>query len=72
MDHPAAIIAAIVGGAFTLAIIATLVSKQANTGSVLTSAGQGLGSIITAAVSPLGTGSQIGTALPQVPTSNVN
>lgn len=36
-----------------VAIIAVLVSKNANTGSVLTSAGTSFSSIITAAVAPV-------------------
>jgi PRD1 phage membrane DNA delivery len=46
-----------------LAIIAVLVSKQADTGNVIDKAGSAFGSVIKAAVSPLsGTGS-----LPQLP-----
>jgi hypothetical protein len=52
------------GSIVLLAIIATLVSKQAQTGSVLTSAGSSLASILAAATSPVtgSSGSQFGTA----------
>lgn len=40
-----------------LTIIAVLVSKQAQTGSVITSAGTAFATDLKAAVSPLGTGS---------------
>lgn len=43
------VLTAVVG----LAIIATLVSKQANTGTVLTSAGTAFSGILKAAVSPV-------------------
>jgi PRD1 phage membrane DNA delivery len=46
-----------------LAIIAVIVSKQADTGNVITQAGSAFGSVIKAAVSPLGSGS----GLPQLP-----
>ena len=57
---PGAIIAATLGGVFTVAIIALIVSKNAQTGSVLTSGGSALAAVINAAVSPVsgnGTGS---------------
>lgn len=44
-----AVLAAIIG----LAIIAVIVSKNAQTGTVLTSGGTALASVITAAVSPV-------------------
>jgi membrane DNA delivery protein len=47
-----------------LAIIATLVSKQAQTGSVLTQAGSAFSGILKAATSPVSSG---GTGLPQLP-----
>lgn len=57
---PGAIIAATLGGVFTVAIIALIVSKNAQTGTVLTSGGSALAAVINAAVSPVagnGTGS---------------
>lgn len=44
---------AIVGGAFSLAIISVLVSKNAQTGTVATDTGSAVASIIKAAVSPV-------------------
>lgn len=53
---------AAVGGVIALAIVAVIVSKQAQTPSVITSAGQALAGVIGAAVSPLGnsTGNMFG------------
>jgi len=51
-------ILAIVGGVIGLAIVSVLVSKQAQTPTVLSSAGGALSGVIAAAVSPVtGTGS---------------
>lgn len=47
------IVLSITAGVIGLAIIAVLVSKNAQTGSVLTSAGSALSSVIGAAVSPV-------------------
>jgi hypothetical protein len=44
---------AIVGGVISLAIISVLVSRQAQTPQVLESAGGALGTVISAAVSPV-------------------
>lgn len=44
---------AIIGGIIGLAVVAVIVSKQANTSGVLTSAGSALSSIINAAVGPV-------------------
>ena len=51
--HPAAMISLIVGGAFALAWVAVIVSKQANTTGVIQSAASGLGTIIGAATAPV-------------------
>jgi hypothetical protein len=51
---------AIVAGIIGLAIVAVVVSKNAQTSSVLTSGGTALSSIITAAVSPVATGNTFG------------
>jgi hypothetical protein len=52
-------IAAIVAGILGVAIVAVLVSKNSQTGSVLTSGGTALSSVIQAAVAPVsGTGNQ--------------
>jgi hypothetical protein len=51
--HPAVLITTVLGGLFTLAIIATVFSKNAQTGAVFTSAGTALSGLITAAVSPV-------------------
>jgi hypothetical protein len=46
-------IVSIIAGIIGLAIVAVIVSKNAQTGTVLTSGGTALSSIITAAVSPV-------------------
>jgi len=46
-------IAGIIAGLIGVAIVAVLVSKNAQTGSVFTSAGQALSGVITAAVAPV-------------------
>ncbi len=51
---------AVIGGLVTLAIIAVVVSRNAQTPTVLTSGGTALASIISAAVSPV-TGSRSNT-----------
>jgi len=52
---------AIVGGVITLAIVSVLVSRNAQTGSVISSAGGALSSVIGAAVAPVsGTGGILG------------
>jgi FtsH-binding integral membrane protein len=53
---------AIVAGIIGLAIVAVVVSKNAQTGTVLTSGGSALASIITAAVSPVATSNTFGSA----------
>jgi hypothetical protein len=55
-DKLVADIATIATGIIGLTIIAVLVSKQAQTGSVITSAGTAFADDLKAAVSPLGTG----------------
>lgn len=59
--HPATIVSLVVASAFGLAIMATILSKQANTAPVLQASFGGLGGLIQAAVSPIAgnTGSQI-------------
>jgi membrane DNA delivery protein len=57
MDKAGEALIAIVTAAFTVAIVAVLVSQRANTSGVLTGFGQALSGIINAAVSPLGGGS---------------
>lgn len=44
---------AVVGGVITLAMIAVVVSKNANTSAVFTGGGQALSSVIAAAVAPV-------------------
>ena len=56
-------VVAIVAGIIGLAIVAVVVSKNANTGTVLTSGGTALSSIITAAVSPVATTNTFGSAV---------
>jgi hypothetical protein len=58
--HPAVIVTSVVGGAFFLALVAVVLSTKANTSGVISSATQGLSSIIGAAVSPI-TGGTSGT-----------
>jgi hypothetical protein len=61
-----------VAAAFGLAIVAVLVSKNAQTGTVLTSGGTALSSIIQAAVSPVtggGSTSFLGTGIGNALTS---
>jgi len=60
--HPAVMITTILAGAFTLAMVAVVFSKQAQTGTVLTQAGTALSSVIQAAVSPV-SGTAIGNSL---------
>lgn len=68
MDKAAEVLLALITGAFGLAIIAVILSKNAQTGSVLTSFGTALSGIINAAVSPInGSGSGSGLSLPNVP-----
>jgi PRD1 phage membrane DNA delivery len=52
----------ILGGIFTLAMVAVIVSQKANTPAVFTGAGTALSSVINAAVSPLGSGSPLSTS----------
>lgn len=47
---------AVLGGIFTLAMVAVLVSQKAQTSGVITGAGTALTSVINAAVSPLSSG----------------
>jgi len=47
----------VVGGVITLAMIAVVVSKNANTPAVFTGAGSALASVIAAAVAPVSSGS---------------
>lgn len=51
--HPAVMITTILGGIFTLAIVAVVLSNRANTSNVFTSAGNALGTVIGAAVAPI-------------------
>jgi hypothetical protein len=56
-------ITAALTGIFTLAIIATVFSKNAQTGSVLTSAGTALSGVISAATAPVsGNATNLGSA----------
>lgn len=57
MNEAVEAIAAIVAGIIGVAIVAVLVSKNAQTGSVISSAGTALSSVITAAVAPVGASS---------------
>jgi PRD1 phage membrane DNA delivery len=54
----------VVGGIITLAMVAVVVSKNANTPAVFTGAGQALSSVIGAAVAPVSgsTGNMIGSS----------
>lgn len=63
MPAIAAIIASIIG----LAIIAVIVSKNANTSSVINAGGSALGNVISAAVSPVAGGSSTGFSSGLVP-----
>lgn len=61
-------IIAIVTGIIGLAIVAVVVSQNANTSSVIGSAGSALSSVIGAAVSPVSGGSnQFGSAISGAP-----
>lgn len=53
MDKEFGWIAGIIAGLIGLAIVAVIVGKNAQTGSVLTSAGQALSGVIAAAVQPV-------------------
>jgi hypothetical protein len=53
MSNISATIVTIFGGIITLAVIAVLVSQQAKTAGVVTSAGDSLAKIIGAAVAPV-------------------
>jgi hypothetical protein len=53
MNDALGTIAAVVSAIIGLAIVAVLVSNQAQTGTVLTSAGSALGTVIGAAVAPV-------------------
>lgn len=53
MDKVGAGFVSIVAGIIGLAIVAVLVSKNAQTGSILTSGGSALSSVISAAVQPV-------------------
>ena len=53
MDSAVKAVLAIVAGAITLAIIAVVVSNQAQTPAVIKSAGDALGNVIGKAVSPV-------------------
>ncbi len=55
-------IAALVTAAFGLAILAVIVSKNANTAGVISAASSGLGAIIEKAVSPVTGGGGVGTS----------
>jgi PRD1 phage membrane DNA delivery len=56
----------VVGGIITLAMVAVVVSKNAQTSTVLTGAGQALSSVIGAAVAPVSNtgGAQTGGTVP--------
>jgi hypothetical protein len=54
MNNAAVAIASIVGAIIGLAIISVLVGQNAKTSDVITSGGNALSSLITAAVSPVG------------------
>lgn len=51
--HPGVIITSALAGVFGLAIVAVIVSKNAQTGSVLSSAGTALSEVIKAATEPV-------------------
>jgi hypothetical protein len=51
--HPLAAITLGLTGVFTLAIIATVFSKNARTGDVITAAGTALSGVLAAAMSPV-------------------
>jgi len=53
MEHIGPGLVAIVSGVIGLAIVAVIVSKNAQTGTVLTSGGSALASVIGAAVAPV-------------------
>lgn len=52
-DKALGTLAAIIGGVITIAIVAVIVSKNAQTSQVLTGAGSALSSVIGAAVGPV-------------------
>lgn len=56
MNQTVEAIASIVFAIIAVAIVAVLVSKNAQTGSILTSAGTALGGVITAATAPVSSG----------------
>ena len=56
MDKFLSTIAYIVGGAFVVAIVATVLSKNAQTTSVIQASATGLASVIQAAVAPVSGG----------------
>lgn len=53
MTGTGALIVSVIAGVIGLAMVAVLVSKSANTASVISSSGSALSSVISAAVSPV-------------------
>lgn len=62
-DHAVTAIIAILTGAIGLAVIATLVSNQANTANVLNAGGQSFANILKAATGPVTGGGGLGSSL---------
>lgn len=56
-DHWVPLIISVVGGVISLALVSVLMSKNAQTASVLQGAGSALSGVISAAVSPVSGGS---------------
>lgn len=64
MNNIGPLFIAIVGGAFTLAMLAVALSRKAQTSTVITSGGNALGSVISAAVAPVtGSAPSFGSAI---------
>jgi hypothetical protein len=62
-DHAVTAIIAILTGAIGLAVIATLVSNQANTSNVIKAGGSAFSQILTAATGPVTGGGGLGSSL---------
>lgn len=60
MEHVGSAVIAVISAVITLAIIAVVVSKNAQTPSVLSAAGSALSNVIGTAVSPVTGGSSFG------------
>lgn len=69
MTHVEPLFIALITGVIGLAMVAVLVSQNAQTGTVLTQGGTALASVIQAAVSPVSGGNALGAAFGGAATS---